>query len=1218
MSLNQHFLLEQIIYRHPLVVAPETPLAEVIDLMSQSLLRICRLTEDGEPLDDNPVDRLSLSCVLVMADIQLLGIFTERDMVRLVAVGGNLAGLTVADVMTRPVITLKAIDAHNVFHALNLMRQHQIRHLPIVDEQDQLLGIVTPEGVRRTLQPTDLLRLRQVGEVMSTQVIHASSRASVLQAAQLMAQHQVSCVVIVESTERRRRRSTAQPANPPTQNPKFIDEQSEASRRVSQNSFSLIPIGIITERDIVQFQKLELDLTRLQTQTVMSAPLFPVRLEDSLWAAHQQMQQHRVRRLVVTGPQGGLRGIVTQTSLLQALDPVEMHRVLELLQHKVKQLEAENIQLLQSRTTELERQVQDRTAELQQQVDQERVVTETAQHIRRPLDLEEILTTATAEVRTFLQTDRVIIYRFEPDWSGIAIAESVATEWPSILGATIKESFFEETANRQLYEEGRIQATSDIYTAGISPCHLDFLEQFQVKANLVVPILRGERLWGLFAAQHCAAPRRWKQLDIDLLRRLATQMEIALRQAELYQQVQAELTERQQAEETLRFRAYRQSMIAELGKNGLANNNLADLMNEAVAMLAHTLEVEYCKILELLPEQNVLLLRAGVGWRAGLIGEALVETHRGSQAGYTLLSSEPVVVSDLRTETRFNGPSLLVDHQVVSGVSVVIQGEDRPFGVLGVHTTQRRIFSSDDVNFLQTIAHVLSNAINRKQTEQKIREQAALLDVATDAICVRGIENQILFWNQGAERLYGWTADEALGKDANQLLYRNLSPQLGEIQQALAEKGEWQGELSQVTKADQDIIVESRWTWVRDDAGDPKSTLIVNTDVTEKKQLEAQFLRAQRLESLGVLAGGIAHDLNNILTPILASTKLLPLRFPNADPQSQRLFEMLKISAERGAALVKQVLSFSRGVEGEYVVLQVRHLISEIKQIAEETFPKSIELHTNIPRDLWPIHGDATHLHQVLMNLCINARDAMPNGGVLSISAENLLSDQHFAQRNLEAQVGPYILITISDTGNGISHDILDRIFDPFFTTKEVGQGTGLGLSTVMGIVKKHGGFVAVHSEVGQGSQFRVYLPTVETPEVLQVEDSEPLTGQGEWVLIVDDEALIREMAKTSLETYNYKVLTAKGGIEAIALYAQHKDEIKAVLMDMMMPTMDGVATIRTLQKINPQVQIIAVSGLTASDQLTAAMAIGVDTFLPKPYTSDALLNILHEALNGQ
>ncbi len=1040
---NQHFLLEQVIYRHPLVVAPETPLAEIIDLMSQSLTGICFLTEDDSPLNDSLVDRFSTSCVLVMVDTQLLGIFTEWDMVRLIATGGTLTGLAIADVMTRQVITLKATDARDVFPALNLMRQHRIRHLPILDEQDQLLGIVTPEAVRRTLQPTDLLRLRQVEEVMTPQAIHALSSASVLQVAQLITQHQVSCVVIVDAAAAQRRSPITQQtgqqpvANHRRQNPKSIDEQSEASRRVSQNSFPLIPIGIITERDIVQFQKLELDLARLSSQTVMSAPLFPLSLEDSLWTAHQQMQQHRVQRLVVTGPQGELKGVVTQTSLLQALDPVEMHRVLELLQHKVQQLEAKNKRLLQSRATQAEEELHTAHATLE----------------RRSAEL----TNMNQELQTTLQD--------------LQVAEE---------GLRVQNE--ELRSNRQIIE-----------------------------------------------------------------------------------------VQRQRYEDLFNFAPDGYLITDPVGRIQEANQSIGILLStDPKNLVGHPLS-------SFVPLSERKTFRTQLNRLTAGIQDSPPQQQK-QRWELTLQTSEgegfPVAVT-------------------------VAARQDAQGRLIGLRWSIRDI-------------------IERKRMEQKVYEQAALLDVVTDAIFVQGLDNQILFWSQGAETLYGWTASEALRKDAKALLHRDSGPQFEAIQQALAEQDQWRGELRQVAKAGRAIIVDSRWTLMKDEAGNPKSTLVVNTDITEKKQLEAQFLRAQRLESLGVLAGGIAHDLNNILTPILASTQLLPLKFPQADPQTQRLLEMLKVSAERGATLVKQVLSFSRGVEGEYVVLQVRHLISEILQMAEETFPKSIELHTNIPQDLWTIYGDATQLHQVLMNLCINARDAMPNGGFLRISAENLFIDEPLARRNLEAQVGPYILITVSDTGVGVPPDSLDKIFDPFFTTKEVGQGTGLGLSTVLGIVKNHGGFVQACSEVGQGAQFQVYLPIAETPEGSQIEEPEPPLGKGELILIVDDEALIREMTKTSLETYNYKVLTASNGIEAISLYGQHKDSVNAVLMDMMMPSMDGVAAIRTLQRSNPQVKIIAVSGLAASDQLAAAMATGVETFLPKPYTSEALLKTLHEVLNSE
>ncbi len=506
----------------------------------------------------------------------------------------------------------------------------------------------------------------------------------------------------------------------------------------------------------------------------------------------------------------------------------------------------------------------------------------------------------------------------------------------------------------------------------------------------------------------------------------------------------------------------------------------------------------------------------------------------------------------------------------------------------------------------------------RKQAEQKIHEQAALLDISTDAILVRDLDHHILFWNEGAKHLYGWNAEEVVGKKADELLYRQKAlSQLQNNRQSLAEKGEWQGELHQITKDGKDIIVASRWTVMRDENGQPKSILTVNTDITEKKQLEAQFLRAQRLESLGTLASGIAHDLNNALTPILMTIQLLERKLQ--DEQSQHWLSIMETNAKRGADLVKQVLAFARGVEGKRTTLQVRHLITEIEKIAKQTFSRSIEIHTNVPtQNLWTISGDATQLHQILMNLCVNARDAMPEGGILEIMASNLWIDENYARMNIEAKVGPYVVITVSDTGTGMPPEVVDRIFEPFFTTKELGKGTGLGLSTVLGIIKSHGGFVQIYSEVGKGTQFKVYLPVTRTSEIdsTAIAQHEFPLGHGELLLVVDDEDSIREMTRTSLETYGYKVLVASDGIEAIALYTKHQKEISVVLIDMMMPCMDGPTTIQVLRKINPQVKIIGLSGLMSNDKITRILGDSVKTFLPKPFTSNELLQNLQVVLS--
>ncbi|MDZ8104926.1 MAG: response regulator [Nostoc sp. DedQUE12a] len=505
-----------------------------------------------------------------------------------------------------------------------------------------------------------------------------------------------------------------------------------------------------------------------------------------------------------------------------------------------------------------------------------------------------------------------------------------------------------------------------------------------------------------------------------------------------------------------------------------------------------------------------------------------------------------------------------------------------------------------------------------KHAEKKIREQAALLNITTDAILVQDLSNQIQFWNKGAEDLYGWMAQEALGKNSNQLLYRKQNfCQLKNIQKSVAESGSWQGELHQVTKQGQEIIVASRWTLVNDEEGQAKSILIVNSDITEKKQLEAQFLRAQRMESLGILASGIAHDLNNALTPIMMAMQLLEAKLP--DEKSHQWLAIMEKNVKRVADLVKQVLWFSRGSVGNFKTLQVRDLILEIETIIKQTFSRAIEIRIDVPtQNLWNIFGDATQLHQVLMNLCINARDAMPNGGILKISAKNFWVDSHYARMNIDAKVGSYIMISVSDTGTGIPREIVDRIFEPFFTTKEVGKGTGLGLSTVLGIIKSHGGFVNVVTEVSKGAEFQVCLPvtqTIETDSKL-CGDSELPSGHGELILVVDDEDSIREITKTWLEHNGYKVIVANDGIDAIALYTKHQQEISALLIDMMMPHMDGLTTINVLKKINPNIKIIGISGLASNHEMIKILGNNVKTFLSKPYTSCDLLRNLQMVLN--
>ena len=493
-----------------------------------------------------------------------------------------------------------------------------------------------------------------------------------------------------------------------------------------------------------------------------------------------------------------------------------------------------------------------------------------------------------------------------------------------------------------------------------------------------------------------------------------------------------------------------------------------------------------------------------------------------------------------------------------------------------------------------------------KRAEERLMEQAALLNHAQEAIVACDPEGRILFWNPGAERIYGWQAEEVMGRNLRAEVHsEGQFAQIEAARQMLHQKGEWVGEWQQFTKDKREIIIESHWTLVRDAHGSHKATLIINNDITEKKRLEAQYLRAQRLESIGSLASGIAHDLNNLLAPMMMVEHILQLKL--SDPHSQRLLETLRSSIQRASDLVKQVVSFARGNEGEQTTICPKYLLQDIKNLLTETVPRSIEIHLNNEADLWPLKGDATQVFQVLMNLCVNARDAMPDGGILTLGAkkvELLESTVH-----AEAKAGQYLCFTVTDTGFGIPAPIREQIFDPFFTTKEQGRGTGLGLATAHRIVTAHDGFIEVTSEIGQGSEFKVYLPAA--PEELSAQyEAESLilpVGQGELILIVEDEAAIREVTRETLETYGYQVLTASEGAEAVALYAQHLETVKVVLLDMVVPMMDGRAIIRALRKLNPNCHIIATSGLLMNE----AEREGVTQFLSKPFTAEKLLKTL-------
>ena len=521
------------------------------------------------------------------------------------------------------------------------------------------------------------------------------------------------------------------------------------------------------------------------------------------------------------------------------------------------------------------------------------------------------------------------------------------------------------------------------------------------------------------------------------------------------------------------------------------------------------------------------------------------------------------------------------------------------------------------------VAVTYRDITERKEAERRIREQAQLLDKARDAILAHDMDGRIVYWNKSAERLTGWAKDEILGKWAHECLYDpDEDGKLQACHETMMADGEWTGELRMQTKDGDDRIVESRWTLVRDSTGAPKHVLVINTDITERKQLESQMLRSQRMESIGRLVGGIAHDLGNLLVPITLGVKVLRRRVEGDDAKVDRTLSMIQKSAERGGDMVEQVLAFARGVEGERVALRPEPIIEEVEEMTGETFPEDIEVQTHTAPDVRPIVGDATQIQQVLMNLCVNARDAMPGGGTLSIEARTVHFSESDARRNIEAEPGAYVQIAVQDTGTGMPDDVVDKIFEPFFSTKEEGEGTGLGLSTAYSILQSHDGFLDVESEEGVGTTFWMYLPVAEeevgapdAPEPASTAPEQaPYEGDGKRLLVVDDEEFVLESAQQTLEAVGYEVVTALDAAAGLRRVEKEGDAIDGVVTDLRMPGMGGLELIRTLHAQHPDLPIVAASGV-ADGCTEEALDAGAQAFLAKPFTAEKLEGALAEAL---
>lgn len=507
----------------------------------------------------------------------------------------------------------------------------------------------------------------------------------------------------------------------------------------------------------------------------------------------------------------------------------------------------------------------------------------------------------------------------------------------------------------------------------------------------------------------------------------------------------------------------------------------------------------------------------------------------------------------------------------------------------------------------------IQSALTRRQSESRLRQQASLLDKAGDAIWATDADDRITYWNASAERMYGSSAADVIGRKLNELALGFAPDRLAEARAEVLAKGEWRGEFRLARRGRAPVVIDSTWSLVAE--GAHRSILAIDTDVTERKKLEAQLLRSQRLESIGTLAGGVAHDLNNVLTPIILTMDVLAANI--LSPDDRRLIEKARASATHGAALVRQLLAFARGGEGERVTVELTAALAGIEPLIRQCLPPSITFSIRHADGPWPILANVTQLNQVLVNLVLNARDAMPQGGELEIATENRAVDASIAAANPGVQPGRFLCLTVSDSGTGVPRDVLDRIFDPFFTTKPFGKGTGLGLSMVAGIVKSHGGFVQVESEFGHGTSFHLYFPAIVAAEP-PAREAGARARSGEGVLLVDDEPAVRDTLGALLQRAGYSIVPAEDAGSALRQYEDSRDRISLVITDMMLPDRSGVEVVKALRARAPNLPIIAISGMMSSGAFDELLRLDPPVqCLAKPLLPRVLLSAADRALHA-
>ena len=661
--------------------------------------------------------------------------------------------------------------------------------------------------------------------------------------------------------------------------------------------------------------------------------------------------------------------------------------------------------------------------------------------------------------------------------------------------------------------------------------------------------------------------------------------------------------ERELTEQRLLNRALQQSVVAALGQFALVTNDVMAMLNQAIGFVFETVDCQFCHILELQSDGQTLLMRAGAGWREGTVGVTTVSSDPGTLPGYTLTSGEPVIIADLRGDTRFSGAPYLEAHGAAGAVSVAIASPERTYGVLAVYSNEVHQFSGEDVQFLLAVANAIASAVDRQCAEAKLQQLAAFVRLNPNPTMELRADGGITYANEGTMK--------AAAKIDSRELRDLLPPNYVDTVRACLETGQ--------TLAQEGVICGRTFAWTFHPVSDSQTVHCYGEDITDRLSLEAQLRQSQKIESVGHLAAGVAHDFNNMLTIIHGHVGILMAR-QNLPPEHMAPLQAVFFAAERAAGLTRQLLMFSRKNVMQPSPLDLREVVGNMTKMLKRLIGDTIVVDFTPPPTIPLVYGDTGMLEQVVMNLAINARDAMPHGGRLILDVHPTTIHDPAERRHPEARAGDFVCLSVADTGSGMDDDVKMRIFEPFFTTKEPGKGTGLGLATVHGIVKQHEGWIEVVSTVGQGTMFNLFLPSsgqivaeMRPPQI----PGNDVRGGSESILLVEDEPLLLNLAKVILEDCGYRVFQASSGIEALDLWIQHGDQIDMVVTDVVMPQgVSGLDLARRLVPDRPGLKVVYTSGYGVNAMDTEFIRTSGGSFLQKPYSRFTLAKAVRECLD--